>query len=149
MIGIGSEIIHLINNAPELDAWLARAEALHRVLRPHLPPDYPVLMRRILAEGAELALLSVRGEVRALAVFRAFHNTANLYRFYIDDLITAEAGRSQGHGASLLSWCAALAKARGCNDLTLESGTHRERAHRFYFREGMTITAFSFQKRLY
>jgi hypothetical protein len=40
------------------------------------------------------------------------------------------------------------AKRRGANYLELESGTQRTQAHKFYFREGMTISSFSFRKAL-
>jgi GNAT superfamily N-acetyltransferase len=152
------EIIHLTDATPAgaapagmvptLAEWLARAEPVHRALRPHLPPDYPSLIRRVLAEGAELALLHEAGAVRALAMFRAYHNTYDGYRFYVDDLVTAEVSRSRGFGAALLRWCEALARARGCDHLALDSGVQRDRAHRLYFREGMAITAFSFRKRI-
>lgn len=141
-------IVHLTAGADDLADWLACSEALHRVLRPHLPADYEGTMRRILAGGAEMALLHEAGAPRALAVFRAFHDTANGYRFYIDDLVTDPDRRSAGHGAALLDWCEAEARQRGCTRLTLESGTHRERAHRFYFREGLAITLFGFAKTL-
>ncbi|HQT61563.1 MAG TPA: GNAT family N-acetyltransferase [Acidiphilium sp.] len=141
-------IVHLTAGADDLADWLGRCEALHRVLRPHLPTDYEGTMRRILAGGAEMALLHEAGVPRALAVFRAFHDTANGYRFYIDDLVTDAPSRSAGHGAALLGWCEAEARRRGCTRLTLESGTHRERAHRFYFREGLAITLFGFAKTL-
>ena len=141
-------IVHLTAGADDLADWLACSEALHRVLRPHLPADYEGTMLRILAGGAEMALLHEAGTPRALAVFRAFHDTANGYRFYIDDLVTDPDCRSAGHGAALLGWCEAEARKRGCDRLTLESGTHRERAHRFYFREGLAITLFGFAKTL-
>jgi GNAT superfamily N-acetyltransferase len=41
-------------------------------------------------------------------------------------------------GPALLRRAMALARERGCHRLTLESGHHRQRAHRFYAREGMT-----------
>ncbi|MGC9270501.1 GNAT family N-acetyltransferase [Acidiphilium sp.] len=139
-------IIHVTIETPDLTLWLAASETLHRTLRPQMAAGYEPLMRRILAEGAELALVHQAGSVRALALFRAYHNTWNGYRFYIDDLVTDEAHRSAGHGAILLHWCEDLARSRGCTAFTLESGVLRERAHRFYFREGMSITAFSFGK---
>jgi hypothetical protein len=39
-----------------------------------------------------------------------------------------------------------MARSRGCNGMELDSGTHRTRAHRFYFREGFLITSFAFRK---
>jgi hypothetical protein len=41
-----------------------------------------------------------------------------------------------------------IARVRGCDYLGLDSGTQRQKAHRFYFREGLTITAFHFVKPL-
>ena len=41
-----------------------------------------------------------------------------------------------------------VAKALGCSALTLDSGVQRQRAHHFYFREGMHIASFSFKKAL-
>ncbi len=140
------EIVHLTIDTPDLADWLDRAEALHRMLRPQMPSGYGAMMARILAEGAQMALVHEAGAVRALAVFRAFHNTWNGYRFYVDDLVTDEARRSAGHGGCLLRWCEDLARRWGCDGFTLESGVQRAAAHRFYFREGMTITAFSFGK---
>lgn len=142
------EIFHLTADTAELAPWIAAAEPLHRALRPQMTAAYAPMIRCILSEGAEMALVHEGGTVRALALFRAFHNTWNGYRFYIDDLVTADAHRSAGHGAYLLGWCEDLARIRGCTALTLESGTQRDRAHRFYFREGMAITAFSFGKSL-
>ncbi|MDD2876119.1 MAG: GNAT family N-acetyltransferase [Acidiphilium sp.] len=139
-------IIHLTIETPDLAPWLAAAEPLHRMLRPQMAAGYDAIIRRILAEGAELALVHQAGSVRALALFRAFHNTWNGYRFYIDDLVTDESHRSAGHGAYLLHWCEDLARSKGCTGFTLESGVQRDRAHRFYFREGMSIAAFGFSK---
>lgn len=142
------DIAHLTPGVPDLDMWLARSEVLHRVLRPQIPDDYVAALRAILADGAEMAVLHEGGEPRALALFRAFRNTWNGYRFYIDDLVTDEAYRSAGHGKALLGWCEDHARRLGCTALTLESGTPREQAHRFYFREGMTIVVFGFLKSL-
>jgi hypothetical protein len=40
--------------------WLARAESVHRQLRPHLPDDYPAKMTRVLKD-ARMAL-AVKGD---------------------------------------------------------------------------------------
>ena len=141
-------ILHLTLDSPELDAWLAGGEKVHRMLRQDLSADYIAAMRQILAEGAEMALVHTGGTVHAIAVFRCYHNTYDGYRFYIDDLVTDEVLRGAGHGGALLRWCEALAGKRGCTNFCLDSGVQRDRAHRFYFREGMAITAFSFRKPL-
>ena len=39
---------------PGAEVWLARAEALHRQLRPALPVDYAAKMQRVFAGGARV-----------------------------------------------------------------------------------------------
>ena len=125
--------------------FLDQGEALHRAFRPIMGPDYRAHMAAMFAEGAGLIQLFDEGEVRALAVWRAFHTTYCGYRLEIDDLVTDETQRSKGYGATLLAFVEAKARAIGCDTLTLNSGTHRTRAHRFYFREGLTINCYHFR----
>lgn len=126
--------------------WLLAAERVHRQLRPQLPGDYPEKMRSVFREGGEMCVAVRADRVVGLAVFREFENTHVGRRFYIDDLVTEESERSTGAGRALIEHLEAVARSRGCPGLDLESGTHRQRAHRFYFREGFFITAFSFRK---
>lgn len=46
----------------------------------------------------------------------------------------------------LLAWLEQEAARRGAKGLELESGTQRTQAHKFYFREGFVINAFSFKQ---
>jgi GNAT superfamily N-acetyltransferase len=126
--------------------WLTAAERVHRQLRPQLPADYSEKMRRVFRDGGEMCLAVRNDRVVGVAVFREFENTHIGRRFYVDDLVTDEAERSTGAGGALLEYLEKIARARGCPGMDLESGTHRTRAHRFYFREGFFITAFSFRK---
>jgi GNAT superfamily N-acetyltransferase len=128
--------------------WLTRAEAVHRQLRPHLPEDYPKRMKEILAGGAEMAVAVEKEEVLGVAVFRVQDRTVYGLDMYCDDLVVDEAFRSKGAGKMLVAHMEALAKARGCAKLTLDSGAQRQQAHKFYFREGFTITSFHFGKPL-
>ncbi len=128
--------------------WLVRAEPVHRQLRPHLDADYVAQMHRVVAGGGEMAVAVDGDHVLRVTVFRSFENTHVGKRFYVDDLVTDDAARSTGAGKILLAWLEAEAVARGGHDIDLESGTHRTRAHRFYFREGFFITSFSFRKQL-
>jgi len=126
--------------------WLSRAEAVHRQLRPQLPADYPEKMRQVFRDGGEMCVAVLGRRVVGIAVFREFENTHVGRRFYIDDLVTDETARSTGAGRMLITYLEKAARNRGCPGVDLESGTHRNRAHRFYFREGFFITAFSFRK---
>ena len=126
--------------------WLSRAEEVHRQLRPQLPADYLEKMRQVFHDGGEMCVAVLGERVIGLAVFREFENTHVGRRFYIDDLVTDESARSTGAGRTLIAYLEKAARDRGCPGVDLESGTHRNRAHRFYFREGFFITAFSFRK---
>jgi GNAT superfamily N-acetyltransferase len=67
---------------------------------------------------------------------------------YVDDLNTDEQYRSKGFGKILLDWLKAEARTQGCGHLHLDSGVQREQAHRFYFREGLTINCHHFHMTL-
>ena len=45
-------------------------------------------------------------------------------------------------------WLMDLARDEDCETFSLDSGTHRHQAHAFYFRQGLRITDFHFQKPL-
>jgi GNAT superfamily N-acetyltransferase len=118
-------------------------------LRPHLDRDaFPARVQAMIKEGFELASLEHDGHIVAVAGFRIFDNLCNGRTLYVDDLVTAAAARSQGHGAALLHWLKELAVSRNCNHFSLDSGTHRNAAHRFYLREGFDITDFHFAQSL-
>lgn len=90
----------------------------------------------------------VEGKVKSMAVYRSFHTTFHEHRFYIDDLVTDASERSRGYGHHILAWCEEEARKRGCKMLALDSGLQRAEAHRFYFRERLSIFAFNFVKSL-
>jgi GNAT superfamily N-acetyltransferase len=125
--------------------WLARAEAVHRQLRPHLQADYAAKMARVLKE-ARMALAVEDDAVLGLAVYRWHENTSDGMKFYIDDLVTDEDCRSEGVGHFLIAHLDEVARKLGASGLTLDSGTQRTQAHKFYFREGFVIPAFNFKK---
>lgn len=128
--------------------WLARAEPVHRQLRPDLPADYVATLQGIFDDGGEMAV-AVRGdEVLAVTVFRSHRNTMSGMHFYVDDLVTSSSVRSQGVGRLMLDWLTREALARGATWLKLDSGTQRIDAHRFYHREGMHIACFLFSRNL-
>lgn len=142
------EIIALTDHRGRVSniALLTAAETLHRQLRPQLPPDYAGRMALIFEAGARMAV-ALDGETPAgLAVYRVIENTAHGRELYVDDLATDEARRSTGVGRALLAWLEQQARTLDCGWLTLDSGTQRQQAHKFYFREGMLITSFHFAK---
>ena len=127
---------------------LRMAEAVHRQLRPHLPPDYAGKMAAVFANGGRMAIVVENDTAVSVAVWRLIENTADGRRVYVDDLVSDEQRRSQGSGKLLLDWLESQAVALGCDALTLDSGVQRHRAHRFYFREGMHVSSYCFRKAL-
>ena len=128
--------------------WLARAEAVHLTLRTGLPADYAGKLARVFAGGGRMCLAAEGERVVGVAVYRISENTFAGLNLYVDDLVTDERNRSRGVGHALLAHLEQVAGKAGCGSLRLDSGTHRQQAHKFYFREGMVITSFSFTKPL-
>ena len=128
--------------------WLARAEAVHRQLRPGLPQGYAAKMARVFADGGRMSVATLEERVVGVAVYRVFEDTMGERRMYIDDLVTTEGERSRGVGHLLVSHLESVARAAGCRIVTLDSGTQRHRAHAFYFRERYAAVSFHFAKEL-
>jgi len=128
--------------------WLRRAEPVHRQLRTELPADYEAKMRRVFAGGARMCVAVDGSRVAGVAVYRIHENTWAGRQLYIDDLVTDEARRSGGVGRTLLAHLERKAREDGLENLALDSGTHRQQAHKLYFREGMVVTSCHFAKKL-
>ena len=127
------------------DADIERCFPVMAELRPHLrAEDWVARVRRQERGGYRLAFLVDNGAVRAVAGFRTLEFLAWGKILYIDDLVTAGAERSRGHGGALFDWCVALAQREGCDELHLDSGVQRFDAHRFYLRKGMRISSHHF-----
>ena len=143
-------IVHIADDAGRVvePAWLKRAESVHRQLRTALPDDYESTMRRVLAGGARMCVATEGGAVLGVAVYRIGENTFEGLHLYVDDLVTDQKQRSRGVGRALMEHLQGLARAAGCEAFTLDSGTQRVQAHKFYFREGMVVSSFHFRKPL-
>jgi GNAT superfamily N-acetyltransferase len=125
---------------------IARCFTVMQELRPLLTGAEEFVARVVeqQREGFELAYLQHDGQVVTVAGFRVRHMLASGLTMYVDDLVTGAAFRSRGHGKTMLDWLIALARERGCETFSLDSGTHRQDAHAFYFRERMRVTSFHF-----
>jgi GNAT superfamily N-acetyltransferase len=128
--------------------WLGRSESVHRQLRPQLPRDYADKMRRVFTQGGRMCAATIGDAVVGVAVYRIHENTHAGLHLYVDDLVTDETRRSSGVGKALMAHLRTLARAAHCEHMTLDSGTQRQQAHKFYFREGMVVTAFHFAEPL-
>jgi len=126
------------------DEQAACFETLHS-LRPHLTREaFLQRVRAQYADGYRLACIERGGRVVAVAGYRMGRNLAWGKFLYVDDLVTHPDHRSEGLGATLLSWLQQRAREHGCQQLHLDSGQQRLDAHRFYKREGLAITGHHF-----
>ena len=129
----------------ETDADVLRCFPVMLELRPALrKEEFVATIRRQQGEGYRLAMLEDEGAVTTVAGFRVQHMLATGKTMYVDDLVTAGAARSLGHGRVMLRWLMEVARREGCESFSLDSGTQRQEAHAFYFRERMRISSFHF-----
>jgi GNAT superfamily N-acetyltransferase len=143
-------IVHVTDDSGKIvePIWFKRAEGVHRQLRTALPADYDGKMKRVFAGGGRMCVAAEGDAVRGVAVYRVYENTFEGRHMYVDDLVTDEKQRSTGVGHALMEHLQGLAREAGCEAYTLDSGTQRQQAHKFYFREGMVINLFHFRKPL-
>jgi len=98
------------------------------------------------AEGEAAGASGGPGAVVAVAGFRRLHTLAWGDLIYIDDLVTLESHRGQGHAHRLLEWIRAEARGLGCAQIHLDSAPHRHAAHRLYLTERFHISSFHFSR---
>ena len=120
-----------------------------RELRPHLASVEDFVDRVDNAqrrEGYRLVASFVDGDAVSAAGFRRLHTLAWGDVIYIDDLVTMETHRGQGHAHRLLDWTLTEARRLGCGQVHLDSAPHRHAAHRLYLGEGYHISSFHFSR---
>jgi GNAT superfamily N-acetyltransferase len=135
-------LIQIARTAAEID----RCFPVMRQLRPMLVAEEFVSRIQLQqTEGYQLAFLEHEGAVVCVSGFRLQTVLWSGKTLYVDDLVTDEAQRSHGYGEAMITALIALAREAGCATFSLDSGTHRQAAHAFYFRQGLRITDFHFQ----
>jgi GNAT superfamily N-acetyltransferase len=99
-------------------------------------------------DAAEGGAAGINGGPAVVAVggFRRLHTLAWGDLIYIDDLVTLESHRGQGHAHRLLEWIHAEARRLGCEQIHLDSAPHRHPAHRLYLNERFHISSFHFSR---
>ena len=122
---------------------IAKCFDIMHELRPNLvKDDFVIRVRTMQKEGFKLAFLELDKQVVAAAGYRIYTNLHMGKHCYVDDLITDPKHRSKGYGEKILAWVRSQALQVGCKVLHLDSGTHRGRAHKFYFDQGFTIASY-------
>lgn len=120
-----------------------------RELRPHLTPaTFSGIYQEGYRQGLRYLAAYDGEQCVGVAGWRLVATTHVARKVHVDDLVTAASERSRGVGAALLSELIDRARAADCTVLDLDSGVQRADAHRFYMREGLTITSFHFTLRL-
>ncbi len=138
----------MIRNADTDEDILACYDVMAE-LRPHVEREaFLPIVRAMQKDGLRLAALREDGRVVAVAGYRISSSLFAGKHLYVDDLVTADAARSKGHGKALLAWLRALAVENDCNLFHLDSGVQRKRAHAFYLREGLELASYHFSERL-
>lgn len=121
-----------------------------RVLRPHVASVEEFVERVNRAQRPEgyriVASFDDSGSAVAAAGFRRLHTLAWGDVLYIDDLVTLESHRGQGHAHRLLEWVLAEGRRLGCAQIHLDSAPHRHPAHRLYLAERFHISSFHFSR---
>ena len=116
-------------------------------LRPHLKEaSFLALVKKMMAEGYELAFVEENNIAVAAIGFRYLQLLYNGTQYYIDDLTTLPESRGKGYGGKLLDYVTALAQQKGFDAVTLDSGHQRFDAHRLYLNKGFKIVAHHFAR---
>lgn len=128
------------------DAEAAACYPLMRQLRPKLSSASEFIERwkRQGEAGYRLTARWVGERPVALAGHRTLENLIYGRHLYVDDLVTDDETRGQGHGGALLAHLQSAAVADGCARLVLDSGMANSLGHRFYFRQGLVAEALHF-----
>ena len=98
--------------------------------------------------GFQLAYLAEHEVIVSVAGYRITKNLFLGKHLYIDDLVTSQKARSKGYGHILYMWLRDQGLNAGCSCIHLDSAVNREKAHGFYFRQGLTISSFHFRENL-
>ena len=124
------------------------AKPLLRVLRHSLSEgEFDARLAAAIRAGYRTLVAEDDGLIAALG-YRIVEDICWGRTFYIDDLVVAEARRSEGIGEMLMTHATESARAEECDCVRLCSGLARTDAHRFYETNGMERTSLQFVARL-
>jgi GNAT superfamily N-acetyltransferase len=120
-----------------------------KALRPHLVRDnFLELISEMMTEGYQLVFVEVNGKGVSAIGFRYLQFLYNGKHFYIDDLSTLPEARGKGYAGKLIDYVTELAKEKGYDYVTLDSGYHRVDAHRLYLNKGFILASHHLSRKL-
>ncbi len=100
------------------------------------------------ADGYEIVAIERKRQIVAIMGYRILYDFAHGKHLYIDDLVSTEGQRSKGLGAHLLNYAEDLAKQLNCKGLRLCTGIKNEMGKKFYERNGWSLRAVAYKKKL-
>lgn len=109
-----------------------------------LQKDFLDQVKKQQQEGYKLVFVEDLKKVVSLAGFRITENIASQKTLYVHEFITDETCRLHGYGSKLFDWLVRYAKKEKCMSLQLDSGLERSEAHKFYFRNNMSVCSYRF-----
>ena len=120
-----------------------------KALRPHLDEGrFASLIAEMITEGYQLTFVEEQGKAVSAIGFRYLQFLYNGKHFYIDDLSTLPESRGKGYAGKLVDYVIELAKQKGYDYVTLDSGYQRFDAHKLYLNKGFILASHHFQKKL-
>lgn len=127
-------------------ADIERCQEVILELRPHLKgKDIWSLYQVQLKENFQIRYLVEDDKAVAFIGYRIQYILYSGKTLYIDDLCTLPTARGKGYAGKLLDEVFAIAKAEGCDMVSLDSGHHRHTAHRLYLNHGFHISSHHFE----
>jgi ribosomal protein S18 acetylase RimI-like enzyme len=140
---------NLVPKKATSDAEIERCFDIMSELRTHLERSkFLGTVREMEQQGFQLAYLEDGENIVAVAGYRIAQNLFLGKHLYIDDIVTSQKIRSRGYGNTLYKWLREEAQKEKCKFIHLDSAVHRGDTHRFYFRQGLTISSFHFREKL-
>jgi GNAT superfamily N-acetyltransferase len=117
------------------------------LLRPMLKEnEFVTQIQKMQEEGYFLLYIEDGVKVVSIAGYRIFSMLYCGKMLYIDDLSTIAICRGKGYATLLLNHINEIAKLENCKSIHLDSGAMRTTAHKLYFKENYSISAFHFSK---
>ena len=119
------------------------------LLRPMLEREnFVSQIKNMQKEGYNLLYIQEDNQTVAIAGYRIYSMLYCGKMLYLDDLSTLEAHRGKGYASRLLNHLKEIALTQDCVSIHLDSGPNRTIAHKLYFKEDFTISAYHFQKKV-
>jgi hypothetical protein len=134
--------VHIAQTPAEIERCFPLMHQLHPALTEE---GFVARIQLQQQEGYHLAFLAHEATIVSISGFRILNVLWSGRTLYVEDLVTDETCRSQGHGNPMLTWLTAQARESGCDTFSLDCATHRRESHAFYFRHGLRITDYHFQ----